>query len=102
MFRTGKTTLLKSLAGQLTIGSAHLEGEILYNDDPIDCGKFKVGKVAAYCDERDQHHGALTVRETLDFAWRSTTGGHHSYNVAKDDESARKMDEDDSAYVKVA
>ena len=36
----GKTTFLKALAGQLAVGSAHLEGEILYNGDPIDCGKY--------------------------------------------------------------
>ena len=101
LFILGKTTFLKALAGQLTIGSAHLDGEILYNGDPIDCGKFIVGKVATYCDEKEQHHGVLTVRETLDFAWKSTTGGHHSYNVAKDEKSAAILDKDDADFVKV-
>eukprot|EP01034_Spumella_vulgaris_P026304 gene26304-32868_t len=51
----GKTTFLKALAGQLTIGKAHLEGDILYNGDPISSGKYLIGKVAAYADEKDQH-----------------------------------------------
>jgi ABC-type multidrug transport system ATPase subunit len=101
LFSLGKTTFLKALAGQLTVGSAHLEGEILYNGDPIDCGKFLVGKVATYADEREQHAGVLTVRETMDFAWQSTTGGHHSYNIAKDAASAAVLDKDDEAFVKV-
>ena len=84
----GKTTFLKCLAGQLAVGSAHLEGEILYNGDSIDAGKYLVNKLASYSDEKDQHAGTLTVRETLEFAWKMTTGGHHSYGLAKDAESA--------------
>ncbi len=42
----GKTTFLKALSGQLTIGSAHLEGDILYNGDSIKSGKFLIGKVS--------------------------------------------------------
>ena len=98
---TGKTTFLKALAGQLTVGSAHLEGEVLYNGDPIDCGKYLVGKLATYSDEKEQHSPVLTVRETLEFAWKMTTGGHHSYAVAKDKESAEVLDQDDEHSVMV-
>jgi len=97
----GKTTFLKALAGQLTIGSAKLEGEILYNGDSIDCGKYLVGKVATYADEKDQHAPVLTVRETMDFAWLSTSGGHHSYNIAKDEQSAQMLNKADEGFVKV-
>jgi len=100
-FKSGKTTFLKALAGQLTVGSAHLEGEVLYNGDSIDCGKYLVGKVATYADEKEQHAGVLTVRETMDFAWYSTTGGHHSYNTAKDEESAAVLDKDDPSSARV-
>eukprot|EP01034_Spumella_vulgaris_P031175 gene31175-38522_t len=51
----GKTTFLKALAGQLVIGSATLEGDILYNGDSPKSGKYLVGKVAAYADEKEQH-----------------------------------------------
>jgi len=84
------------------VGSAHLEGEILYNGDPIDCGKYLVGKLATYSDEKELHSAILTVRETLEFAWKMTTGGHHSYNIAKDKESAAVLDEDDDHLVKVS
>eukprot|EP01034_Spumella_vulgaris_P025935 gene25935-32445_t len=49
----GKTTFLKALAGQLTVGSAHLEGDILYNGDSINSGKYLIGKVASYADEKE-------------------------------------------------
>ena len=92
---------MKALAGQLNVGTGHLDGEILYNGDPIDCGKYLVGKVSTYVDEKEQHAGTLTVRETMEFAWKMTTGGHHSYGVAKDAASAEIMDKDDKANVKV-
>ena len=98
---TGKSSFLKALAGQLAVGSGHLEGEILYNGAPIDSGKYLVSKIAAYSDEKEQHAGPLTVRETLEFAWKMTTAGHHSYGLAKDAESAAILDQDDEHMVQV-
>jgi hypothetical protein len=83
------------------VGSAHLDGEILYNGDSTDCGKYLIGKVASYVDEKDQHAATLTVDETLDFAWMMTTCGHHSYSVAKDEKSAEILDRDDKTKSKV-
>ena len=100
-YQLGKTTLLKALAGQLNVGSGHLDGDILYNGDSIDCGKYLVGKVATYADEKEQHAGTLTVRETMEFAWNMTTCGRHSYGVAKDAASAEILDKDNKANVKV-
>lgn len=97
----GKTTFLKALACQLNVGKGHLEGEILYNGDPVDCGKYLVGKITSYVDERDQHAPTLTVRETLEFAWRMTSGGHHSYGVARDAKSAEILDRGDAQLTKV-
>ena len=73
----------------------------MYNGDAIDCGKYLVGKLATYADEKEQHAGTLTVRETLDFAWTMTSGGHHSYGVARDEQSAAVLDQDDAHRVKV-
>ena len=64
----GKSTFLKALTGHLSVGSAHLEGEILYNGDSVDSGKYLVGKIANYVDEKEIHAATLTVRETLEFA----------------------------------
>ena len=97
----GKTTFLKALACQLTPSAGKIEGEILYNGDPTDCGKYLVGKIASYVDERDQHAPTLTVEETMEFAWRCTTGGHHSYNIAMTDESAAELNRADTNLVKV-
>eukprot|EP01034_Spumella_vulgaris_P029906 gene29906-37037_t len=44
---SGKTTFLKALSGQLIVGDAKLEGDVLYNGDSISSGKYLVGKVAA-------------------------------------------------------
>lgn len=97
----GKTTFLKALACQLTPSAGKLEGEILYNGDNTDCGKYLVGKIASYVDERDQHAPTLTVEETFEFAWRCTTGGHHSYNIAMTEESAVELNRADENLVKV-
>jgi ABC-type multidrug transport system ATPase subunit len=99
---SGKTTFLKALAGQLTVGGAHLDGEVLYNGDAINSGKYLIGKVATYADEKEQHAPTLTVKETMEFAWKMTTGGHHSYGVAKDAESAAILDKSDKEMVLVS
>ena len=85
----------------MNIGSAHLEGDILYNGESHTCGKYLVGKCAGYVDEKDQHAGTMTVRETLEFAWEMTSGGHHSYGVAKDAQSAEILNRGDKNMIKV-
>ena len=97
----GKTSFLKALSQQLNVGSGHLEGDILYNGESVHCGKYLVGKCASYVDEKDQHAGTLTVRETFEFAWKMTSGGHHSYGVAKDAQSAEILDREDVKLTKV-
>jgi ABC-type multidrug transport system ATPase subunit len=67
----------------------------------VDSGKYLVGKITSYVDERDQHAPTLTVRETMEFAWRCTTGGHHSYNVARDEKSAEVLNRGDATLIKV-
>lgn len=97
----GKTTLLKALSGQLNTSGAHLEGDITYNNDSIHSKKYLISKVADYVSETDQHIATLTVKETLEFAWMATTGGHHSYGVAKDEKSAELLNSADNDMVKV-
>ena len=60
-----------------------------------------MGKLAAYAEEKEQHAATLTVRETMEFAWKITTGGHHSYGVAKDEKSAEILNREDKHLVKV-
>ncbi len=79
-----------------------MEGDILYNGDAIDSGKYLIGKVATYADEKEEHAPTLTVKETMEFAWKMTTGGHHSYSIAKDAASAAILDKNDEELVLVS
>ena len=83
---SGKTSFLKALAGQLVVGSSHLDGEILYNgvDLRASADKFLIGKLASYVDEKEEHAATLTVKEVCEFAFRMTSGGHHYYQIATD------------------
>lgn len=78
-----------------------MEGEILYNGDSVDSGNYLMGKVASYTDEKELHAATLTVRETMEFAWDMTTGGKHSYGIAKDEKTAEILDRDNDRKVKV-
>ncbi|KAL9165231.1 hypothetical protein ABFS82_06G157600 [Erythranthe guttata] len=64
---SGKTTLLKALAGKLE-QSLRESGKITY------CGhelrEFIPQRTCAYISQHDLHHGEMTVRESLDFAGR--------------------------------
>ncbi|KAL3523636.1 hypothetical protein ACH5RR_016470 [Cinchona calisaya] len=64
---SGKTTLMKALAGGLD-KDLRVTGKITY------CGhemsEFIPQRTCAYISQHDLHHGELTVRETLDFSGR--------------------------------
>uniref|UniRef100_A0A383WGZ5 ABC transporter domain-containing protein n=1 Tax=Tetradesmus obliquus TaxID=3088 RepID=A0A383WGZ5_TETOB len=74
---SGKTMLLKALAGQLR-GSGgeglNMRGAITYNGETFD--SFQVARTSAYISQDDNHQAELTVRETLDFAARCLGVGH--------------------------
>ena len=90
---SGKTTFLKALAGRLDC--EHIEGAVTINGHPSTSPDFLMCKVADYIDQADEHSATLTVEETLAFAWKSTTGGHHGYMHARDEASAEVMNADD-------
>ncbi|KAL8533265.1 hypothetical protein ACS0TY_009596 [Phlomoides rotata] len=64
---SGKTTLLKALAGKLE-QDLRESGKITY------CGhelrEFIPQRTCAYISQNDLHHGEMTVRETMDFSAR--------------------------------
>ena len=86
---SGKTTLLKAIAGRLPVGKnvldgkpsknrPHQEGRIEYNgvavtDDP----SLVLPNVVSFVGQLDIHAPYLTVKETFDFAFQSRTGGKH-------------------------
>eukprot|EP00891_Asterochloris_glomerata_P006227 jgi/Astpho2/6227/Aster-03635 len=70
---SGKSTLLKSMAGRLKDSGLKLGGEITFNGFTLD--SFIPERTAAYVSQNDNHMAGksqqkLTVRETLDFAAR--------------------------------
>lgn len=89
---------LKALAGRLrNLGHAKLTGEIYYDGDNIKSKKFLAPKVADYIEQGDTLEAALSVEETLQFAWNCTTGGHHSYARAKDEHAIEALDNLDAS-----
>jgi ABC transporter len=95
---SGKTSLLKAIAGRLPGNSnlsakpskerPHQEGRIEYNrisvtDDRGSC--LVVPNVASFVGQLDVHAPYLTVKETFDFAFQSRTGGKHK-NIGIDSE----------------
>ena len=72
----GKSTFLKALSGLLNkSGGAKLDGKVAYNGMTEEEGKFLVPKLVDYINETDVHIPILTVKETLAFAWKASTGG---------------------------
>nr|GME17435.1 pleiotropic drug resistance protein 2-like [Ipomoea batatas] len=64
---SGKTTLLKALAGKLE-KDLRVKGKVTH------CGhelkEFVPQRTVAYISQNDLHHGEMTVRETMDFSAR--------------------------------
>ncbi|XP_043709771.1 pleiotropic drug resistance protein 1-like [Telopea speciosissima] len=64
---SGKTTLLRALAGKLD-QDLKFSGKITYNGHEMD--EFIPQRTAAYISQQDLHIGEMTVRETLAFSAR--------------------------------
>ncbi|KAL3523635.1 hypothetical protein ACH5RR_016469 [Cinchona calisaya] len=64
---SGKTTLLKALAGKLE-DDLRVNGKITYCGHELN--EFIPQRTFAYISQNDLHHGEMTVRETLDFSGR--------------------------------
>jgi len=83
---SGKTSLLKALAGKLDTKHLEVAGEVTYNGVGID--QFVVGRTASYVGQTDNHIAELTVRETLDFAARCQGGGYSELEELRAKEAA--------------
>lgn len=100
---SGKTTLLKAIAGRLPgakgvdgkplKGKPHQEGRIEYNgvsseDDP----EMVLPNVVSFVGQLDNHAPYLTVKETFDYAFQSRTGGRHENLGVHSQHMAADMD----------
>ena len=102
-YHKGKSTFLKALSGRLRIGKKlKRDGNIYYNEEPIDSDKFLTQKVAIYIEQEETHAATLTVKETLVYSWKATTGGHHSYATAIDEEAANVLNRSDESLTRVS
>ena len=99
---SGKSTFLKAIAGQLNTNNCTLEGSIKYNGSTADSNNFIVQKVVDFVNEADLHSALLTVYETFVFAFKATTGGHHSYGKTINPEDATVLNLGDSIMSKVS
>lgn len=72
-----------------------------YNGDTEAKKTFLLPKFLDYIEQKDSHASTLTVAETMEFAWKSTTGGHHSYGIKKSEEAGNLLDEGDEILRKV-
>jgi ABC-type glutathione transport system ATPase component len=99
----GKSTFLKALSGRLDSYSSidHLEGLVTYNGLTEKDKQFILSKLVSYVDELDEHIPLLTVKETFEFAWNVTTGGHHSYLVTDDPIMAATLNKEDKILARV-
>ncbi|XP_068310037.1 pleiotropic drug resistance protein 2-like [Pyrus communis] len=64
---SGKTTLLKALAGKLD-KDLRVSGKVTYCGHEFE--EFVPQRTSAYISQHDLHYGEMTVRETLDFSGR--------------------------------
>ncbi|KAM1777750.1 hypothetical protein ACFX11_044367 [Malus domestica] len=64
---SGKTTLLKALAGKLD-KDLRVTGKVSYCGHEFE--EFVPQRTSAYISQHDLHYGEMTVRETLDFSGR--------------------------------
>ncbi|TQD75125.1 hypothetical protein C1H46_039353 [Malus baccata] len=64
---SGKTTLLKALAGKLD-KDLRVTGKVTYCGHEFE--EFVPQRTSAYISQHDLHYGEMTVRETLDFSGR--------------------------------
>jgi len=76
---SGKTSLLKAIAGRLTTKNGEeLIGRVTYNGKSFhDHTNCHIENAIAYIDQLDIHAPRLTVDETFEFAFQCKNGGTH-------------------------
>lgn len=76
--RSGKSSLLKMLAGILPEDKDHvIGGEVAVNTITPRTKGVVWSNVVGYIDQIERLHPYLTVKETWDFAWKCRSGGTH-------------------------
>jgi ABC-type nitrate/sulfonate/bicarbonate transport system ATPase subunit len=76
--RSGKSSLLKLIAGILPEDKHHCTGgTVRVNRITPQTENFAWSNIVGYIDQIDRLHPFLTVKETCEFAWKCRNGGTH-------------------------
>ena len=97
--RSGKSTLLRMIAGILPEDNEHeVGGTVAINRFGPKTEGLTWSNFVGYIDQIDRLHPYLTVQETMEFAWQCRTGGTHKTPLMGDgpeiDAEIKKMDEE--------
>jgi len=97
--RSGKSSLLKMLAGILTEDKDHeVGGEVTVNKISPKTKGIVWPNLVGYIDQIERLHPHLTVKETCDFAFKCRTGGTHRTPLHGDgpevDATIKKLDDE--------
>jgi ABC-type multidrug transport system ATPase subunit len=79
---SGKTTLLNVLAHRTATTSAETSGRVMLDGNPVTSSELR--QFSSYVEQEDALLGALTVRETIDFAARLALGSSISAAERRD------------------
>ena len=78
--RSGKSSLLKIIAGILPEDKDHIVGGAVNVNTVTPKTKGIIwSNIVGYIDQIERLHPYLTVEETCDFAWKCRSGGTHKY-----------------------
>lgn len=96
--RSGKSTLLKMIAGTLQMDKDHkVGGTVSINSHSPSSRAITWSHLVGYIDQIDRLHPWLTVHETLEFSWRCHQGQTHRnpfYGEGEEiDAEVKKLDE---------
>ncbi|KAH7135031.1 ABC transporter CDR4 [Dendryphion nanum] len=88
---SGCTTFLKVISNQ-RYGYTKVDGEVLYGPFDSDVFEKRYRGEAVYCEEDENHHPTLTVRQTLDFALETKVPGKRPAGLSRTDFKNKVID----------
>ena len=90
--QSGKSTLLKAIAGILQEDRHHqLEGQISINKSTCKTQNLNWSNLVTFMDNHDIHLPRLTVKETVEFAWKCKSGGSHRVSGTPDTDEIERV-----------
>ncbi|KAF2871241.1 ABC-2 type transporter-domain-containing protein [Massariosphaeria phaeospora] len=88
---SGCTTFLKVIANQ-RYGYTNIGGKVQYGPFDSDLFEKRYRGEAVYCEEEENHHPTLTVKQTLDFALETKVPGKRPAGLSRKDFKEKVID----------